>query len=150
MKNDVIRKTRELQWGYCHGWGGIWHVSVQLSKQNQKYITYCNSARRGLSHVQRAQKFGHVVFELCRPKWTDRQTDRQTYTHTHHSTLHPSTCTLLCTCTLHFLFLHFSFFNYVSSYYRTVHYSAKRSLAITSLLSVCLFVRLWRWWIMTT
>jgi len=62
-------------------------VSVQFSKQNRKYIiTYCNTARFGLSHVHRAQKFGRVVFELC--KWTDKQTDRQTYSSQHFAPLH--------------------------------------------------------------
>jgi len=35
-------------------------------------------------------------------------------------------------------------------FYRTMHFSAKRGIAIACRLSVRLSVRLWRWWIVIT
>ena len=35
-------------------------------------------------------------------------------------------------------------------FYRAMHFSAKRGIAIACRLSVCLSVRLWRWWIVIT
>jgi len=46
-------------------------------------------------------------------------------------------------------FIHSQHLEY-SDFYRAMHYSAKCGLAIACRLSVCLSVRLWRWWIMTT
>jgi len=40
------------------------------------------------------------------------------------------------------------YFNFSQRFYRAMHYSAKRGLAIACRLPVCLSVCLWHWWIM--
>jgi len=49
---------------------------------------------------------------------------------------------------LHYITLHYSASFPARNYYRAMHYSAKRGLAIACRLSVRLSVRPWSWWIM--